>query len=222
MEYSVSVALWRQVTKRWSTLSPVFLAALMSTMLALQASAGTITGKVVGVSDGDTITVLDAARAQTKIRLAGIDAPEKSQAFGNRSKQHLSDLVFGKVVEIDWGKTDKYGRTVGKVTVGGKDANLSQVRAGLAWHYKAYEKEQSPKDRADYAQAEIDARTRKAGLWADANPIPPWDFRHGAGNASPEKRMEAGESCPCGGTATCTGKKGGTYCLTAGGKKKYL
>ncbi len=81
---------------------------LLSTILALPTLASTLQGKVVGVSDGDTLTVLDASNQERRIRLAGIDAPEKSQAFGSRSKQHLSDLVFGKTVVVDWNKTDKY------------------------------------------------------------------------------------------------------------------
>lgn len=104
--------------------------------------------------------------------------------------------------------------------IDGKDANLAQVQAGMAWHFKKYQKEQSPSDRASYAQAEIDARTRRIGLWVDANPIPPSDYRHGTGEASPEKRMQAGEVCPCGGTVSCTGPKGGEYCMTKGDKKK--
>lgn len=151
----------------------------LSFCIALPAFAASLAGKVVGVTDGDTITVLDAANVQHKIRLAGIDAPEKSQAFGQRSKEHMSALVFGKTVEVIWNKTDRYGRTIGKVVVAGQDANLDQVRSGLAWHYKAYEREQTPADRATYAQAETEARTRHVGLWQDANPTPPWDYRHG-------------------------------------------
>ncbi len=155
---------------------------LLATLLfcvAIPSFAASFVGKVVGVTDGDTITVLDAANVQYKIRLAGIDAPEKSQAFGQRSKEHMSMLVFGKTVEVIWNKTDRYGRTIGKVIVAGQDANLDQIRAGLAWHYRAYEKEQAPADRAAYAQAETEARTRHAGLWQDANPTPPWDYRRG-------------------------------------------
>ena len=96
------------------------------------ACAETITGKVIGVMDGDTIEVLDATKTPRRIRLAGIDAPEKAQPFGARSKQHLSDQVFGKQVEVLSNKTDKYGRTVGKVMVGGKDVNLEQVSSGFA------------------------------------------------------------------------------------------
>ena len=115
-------------------------------LLAGLACAETISGKVVGVMDGDTIEVLDATKTPHRIRLAGIDAPEKAQPFGARSKQHLSQQVFGKQVEVQSNKTDKYGRTVGKVMVGGKDAKLEQVVSGFAWHYKEYQKEQSVKD----------------------------------------------------------------------------
>jgi endonuclease YncB( thermonuclease family) len=181
--------------------------------------AGTITGKVVGVSDGDTITVLDASKAQHKIRLAGIDAPEKAQAFGNRSKQHLSDSVFGKNVEVISEKNDKYGRTVGKVMVNGKDANLEQIRAGLAWHYKEYAKEQSASDRDAYANAESSARSSKAGLWSDPRPLPPWEWRHG-GKDEPTAQSTA-SGCPCGGATFCTGSRGGQYCIAPNGKKKY-
>ena len=107
--------------------------------LALHTFAATIEGRVVGVADGDTITVLDTGKVQHKIRLAGIDAPEKAQPYGQTSKRSLSDLVYGKTVTVDTDKTDRYGREVGKVLVDGVDTNLEQVRRGLAWHYKAYQ-----------------------------------------------------------------------------------
>ena len=109
--------------------------------------AWTFEAKVVGISDGDTITVLDGNKVQHKIRVAGIDAPEKAQDFGNRSKEHLSDLVFGKTVSIPESKIDRYGRTVSRVMIGKTDAGLEQIKAGMAWHYKKYEIEQSPADR---------------------------------------------------------------------------
>jgi endonuclease YncB( thermonuclease family) len=137
-----------------------------------------ITGNVVGVADGDTITVLDADKVQYKIRLTGIDAPEKKQPFGNRSKQSLSDMVFNKTVTVETVKRDRYGRELGKVLAGGKDVNLEQVRAGLAWHYKAYERTQSATDRQAYADTENEAKAAKRGLWADSDPIPPWEWRH--------------------------------------------
>lgn len=166
---------------------------LLSLLLLSSAiHAETLSGRVVAVSDGDTITVLNADKDQHKIRVAGIDAPEKAQAFGNRSKQHLSHLVFGKSVSIEWTKRDRYGRVVGKIIVAAPedcpdashgcpkilDAGLAQVNAGLAWHYKQYAKEQSPEDREHYAAAEQRARENRVGLWRDENPVPPWEWRH--------------------------------------------
>lgn len=145
--------------------------------LACTAFAATIEGRVVAVADGDTITVLDADKVQHKIRLAGIDAPEKNQAFGQRSKESLSELVFSKTVTVQTDKRDKYRREVGKVLVDGVDANLVQVQRGLAWHYKAYEREQSASDRKAYADAENEASAARHGLWADVEPVLPWEFR---------------------------------------------
>jgi micrococcal nuclease len=184
-------------------------------LLACSVQAETLTGRVVGVADGDTITVLDANRQQHKIRLSGIDAPEKAQPFGARSKQSLSDLVFDKQVAVEWNKQDRYGRTVGKVLVNGIDANLAQVKAGLAWWYRDYAKEQSAADRRLYEQTEQQALVQRLGLWVDKNPTPPWDFRHGKAGADMDQR------CPCMGTVLCTGPKGGRYCLTGNGGKKY-
>jgi endonuclease YncB( thermonuclease family) len=141
------------------------------------AAAETITGLVVGVSDGDTITVLDEQNHQHKIRLASIDAPEKRQDFGNRSKQSLSDLAYRRQADVETGKTDRYGRQVGKVIVNGMDVNFEQVRRGMAWHYKAYEREQSVADRQAYAGAENIARVARKGLWALPSPVAPWEFR---------------------------------------------
>lgn len=139
--------------------------------------ARTYSGKVIGVTDGDTITVLDNAKRQHAVRLAGIDSPERKQAFGQRSRQSLSDMLFQKAVTIDTHKNDKYGREIGKVLLDGRDLNLEQLRRGMAWHYKAYDREQSPADREMYAATEDAARSARIGLWADARPIPPWDFR---------------------------------------------
>jgi endonuclease YncB( thermonuclease family) len=146
--------------------------------LALQAHADILTGKVIHVADGDTITVLDDTHTQHKIRLAGIDAPEKKQAFGNVSKQRLVDMVAGQSVAVEWVKVDKYGRKVGKVLLDGLDCNLVQVKRGLAWHYKQYQREQSPTDQQSYAAAEDLARAAQVGLWRDVDPTPPWEFRH--------------------------------------------
>jgi endonuclease YncB( thermonuclease family) len=146
----------------------------------------------VGVADGDTITVLGAGNQQTRIRLQGIDAPESRQAFGQASKRNLSDLIFGRQVVVEYEKTDQYGRTLGKVLTGGRDVNLEQVKAGLAWHYKYYQDEQPPDDRRLYAAAETEARSARRGLWADATPVPPWDFRRGKRAAVEEDREAVG------------------------------
>lgn len=153
------------------TVRTLLLLAFLS-ILANGTHADTLTGRVVGVTDGDTITVLDAAHQQHKVRLAGIDSPEKSQAFGQRAKQHLSRLVFDRTVAIEGSKLDRYGRLIGKVLVSSTDANLQLVRAGLAWHYKQYANEQSPTDRVLYAQAEDKrvAVTLDSGVMPHRNP----------------------------------------------------
>lgn len=156
-------------------------------MLSSSAMAETLLGRVVGVSDGDTITVLDASNAQHKIRLSGIDAPEKAQPFGQRAKESLSRLVFQKEVEVAWNKRDRYGRILGKVRVQPPDcrtcpktldAGQAQLSVGMAWWYRKYAMEQSPADRGTYEFEEREARARRAGLWQDPDPIAPWDWRH--------------------------------------------
>lgn len=142
-----------------------------------QVFADILQGRVVGIADGDTITVLDASNTQYKIRLAGIDAPEKKQPFGQVSKKSLSELVYDKSVQVDWSKTDRYGRLVGKVLVNDLDANLEQVKRGLAWHYSKYKKEQVFEDRLMYLHAQRDATEAKLGLWIEPNPIAPWEWR---------------------------------------------
>jgi endonuclease YncB( thermonuclease family) len=136
-----------------------------------------LTGRVVGVADGDTITVLDKTNTQFKVRLAGIDAPEKKQAFGNASKKSLSDLVFGQQVDVDWHKQDRYGRLIGKVIINDTDANLEQIKRDMAWFYRKYQNELILDDRLEYLHAEEYARNNSAGLWFDNDLIAPWDFR---------------------------------------------
>ena len=156
------------------------LASILFALFCQVALANEIQGRVVGVSDGDTITILDAKNQQHKVRLAGIDAPEKSQAFGQASKKQLSDLVYGKAVAVEWQKLDRYGRTVGKVLLDGFDVCLDQIRKGMAWHYKKYAGDQSAADRQTYAAVEAEAREARLGLWLYASPEPPWDYRHRA------------------------------------------
>ena len=132
----------------------------------------------MAIADGDTITVLDANQVQRKIRLEGIDAPEKKQAFGTRSRQTLGDLVAGKDVTVQWNKKDRYGRIIGKISVDHRDVCLEQIRRGMAWHYKQYARDQAPDDRGAYAEAEVAARVARAGLWHDVAPVAPWEWRH--------------------------------------------
>lgn len=135
-------------------------------------SANILTGKVVSVTDGDTIKILTKKNIQYKIRLNGIDAPERSQAFGKKSTRNLSRYVAGKVVNIHYTKKDKYGRTLGTIYIDNIDINLQQIKDGYAWVYRKY------CSRKDYYQAETYAKSRKLGLWYDKHPMPPWEYRH--------------------------------------------
>lgn len=137
-------------------------------------------GKVVGIADGDTLTLLDGARRQHRIRLDGIDAPERAQPFGQRARQSLAALAHEREAVAECPKTDKYGRSVCRVFVDGVDVGLEQVRRGLAWHYVRYAHEQSPQARADYARAEELARSGRTGLWSMRDPTPPWEYRRAA------------------------------------------
>ncbi len=130
-------------------------------------------GKVVGLTDGDRITVLHAGRGE-RIRLYGIDCPEKRQAFGTRAKQATSALVFGKIAEVEPVDQDRYGRTVVLVTVGATLVNEELVRPGLAWVYTRYCKRAVCRE---WERLEAEAREGRHGLWADPRPVPPWEFR---------------------------------------------
>jgi endonuclease YncB( thermonuclease family) len=138
---------------------------------AAAVAAEPLTGKVVRIADGDTITVLDAANVQHKVRLQGIDAPERGQPFGTVAREGLATMAMGKTVTVyDDGK-DKYGRTLGRIEIAGRDVNRQMVADGLAWHYVKFSKDKK------LANAERDARAAKHGLWADAAPVPPWEWR---------------------------------------------
>jgi endonuclease YncB( thermonuclease family) len=150
------------------------LMALASPLAALSAERY---GTVVGISDGDTLTLLDATKTQYRIRLDGIDAPERTQPHGQRARQSLAELAHGRVAHADCPKIDRYGRAVCRVIVDGVDVGLEQIRRGFAWHYTKYAHEQRTADREKYARAESDARSASIGLWSFSDPIPPWDFR---------------------------------------------
>ncbi len=139
------------------------------------------TGDVIGISDGDTITVLKD-KTQFKIRLYGIDCPEKGQAFSNKAKQFTSKMVFKKQVEIKPVTKDRYGRTVAWVYVEGKSLCEELLKAGLAWHYKKYSTDQV------LSVLEIKARKEKVGLWSDKNAIAPWDYRRSRKKAKTKRQ----------------------------------
>ncbi|MDM0013551.1 thermonuclease family protein [Variovorax sp. J22P168] len=157
--------------------------------LPLLAYAAPRTCRVVGISDGDTFTALcdnGIRQEQIRVRFNAIDAPERQQAFGTRARQALSQLIFGKEVDLDCPKTDPYGRSVCRVMVAPNsapdgprtlDAGLAMLTIGMAWWYRAYAGEQTPQERGQYEFAEQEARAKRAGLWRDADPMPPWQWR---------------------------------------------
>ena len=154
-----------------------FLCATGLLLCGLAAAQGAVTGRIVGVLDGDTVDLLDSDKQVRRIRLEGIDAPEKAQPFGAASARALAEIVYKHEVTAECGKRDRHGREICRVLVGDTDVCLEQVRAGMAWHFKRYAKEQ-PADRRDqYAEAELRATAARRGLWADSEPIPPWDWR---------------------------------------------
>lgn len=153
-------------------------------LLAVSASArADFEGQVVKVADGDTVTVLHN-RTQVRVRLGSIDAPEKRQAFGTRSQQHLSALVFGRTVRVAEDGKDRYGRTIGVLHVQGVNVNREMVKAGMAWAYTDY-----LNDRL-MPVLEIQARITGAGLWRDAHPVAPWQFRRNEAAARRAKKAQ--------------------------------
>jgi endonuclease YncB( thermonuclease family) len=149
-----------------------FILFLIVFQLSVMVPAAEIRGKVVAVLDGDTVTVLDDLdKAKFWIRLSGIDAPEKKQAFGSAAKKHLSGLVLGKMVSVRFKEVDRYGRIVGTTWIDGEDINLRMLRDGMAWHYSFFDK--TP----EYAEAERMAQNNKCGLWIERNPVNPHQFR---------------------------------------------
>jgi endonuclease YncB( thermonuclease family) len=148
---------------------------LLALALAVHGASGeTISGRVIGIADGDTLTILDAGKRQHKIRLAEIDAPERKQPFGTRSRQSLAALCFEKAAFVNDQGKDRYGRTIGRVNCAGVDANAEQVRQGMAWVFDRY-----VTDRALYS-LQREAKAARRGLWISDTPIPPWQWRDAA------------------------------------------
>lgn len=144
---------------------------LLFFLLLLSPGDEKIVGKIIGVTDGDTVVILTPEKTQIKVRLDAIDCPESHQAFGQRAKQFTSDFCFGKeAVLISHGK-DRYGRTLGLIIIGKDTLNYELLNAGYAWHYKQYNKEKR------LSEMELQARSKKLGLWVDKEPIAPWEFR---------------------------------------------
>lgn len=150
---------------------------VLLTFILSFAQTETITAKVVGVVDGDTVTVILPGGSQQQVRLQGIDAPELNQPFGAEARHYLSSLLLDKKIRLEWNKRDAYGRIIGKILISGHDVSLEMIRAGFAWHYKQYEGEQSVADRQLYAAAETEARASARDLWQGSAPVPPWNFR---------------------------------------------
>lgn len=155
---------------------PVVLFAAFLSLATSQSCASEFTGVVVGVADGDTLTVLTPQKDRVRVRLDQIDAPEKGQPFGERSRQSLAGLSFQKTVRIVDHGDDRYGRTIGTVFVDRLNVNVDQLRRGMAWVYVRY----AHQDRL--FAIEQDARKARRGLWADLNPVPPWDWRRRSSN----------------------------------------
>ena len=135
----------------------------------------------MGVHDGDSITVLLPFHTQLKVRLANIDAPELAQAFAQRSRQHLSELVLGRDVELHTYGLNRYGQILATVMLDGNDVNLEQVKSGSAWVYEKYIDQVDENTQTSYRAAQTAAQQERRGLWSDTQtPVPPWEFRHAA------------------------------------------
>jgi micrococcal nuclease len=160
-----------------STMKHLITALILILLPSCAPAAESYKARVVGISDGDTITVLKPDKTQVKIRLHGIDAPETGQDFGSKAKQLASELAFGKDVTIKPVDTDRYGRAVAEVILpDGRSLNREMVERGMAWWYRHY----APSD-VILNRAEVSARKVKLGLWSQPNPVPPWDWRRGTG-----------------------------------------
>ena len=167
-------------------------ALLFSTCLVKpQNNSDKLTVKIVGISDGDTVTALFLNDGvQRKIRLATIDAPEFNQPFGKKSKKNLSDLVYKKKAVVLSHDKDKYGRIVAELIVDDININVEQIKRGFAWHYKFHARSQDREKRLVYSQAEKLAREKRLGLWQIDNPTPPWDFRKSQKNKNRNYKKE--------------------------------
>lgn len=178
---------------------------LIAILLAVSSQAQTLSGRVVKVTDGDTITIF-ADRAQHKVRLGEIDAPERGQPFGNKARQALAGLVANQIVDVEVTDTDRYGRLIGQISVDGTDVNRKMVANGFAWVYRQYLTDQS------LLEDEARAREARVGLWTASHPIPPWEWRRGTrqSDSRPEPRTShdgCGRMRTCGEMLSCAQAK---------------
>jgi endonuclease YncB( thermonuclease family) len=150
-----------------------YLIALLCLLAAfISCAEEVLKGKVIRVSDGDTIVILTESNRQVKIRLHGIDCPESQQDFGTRAKQFTAGLVFAKTVKVEVLNEDRYGRSIGLITLpDGRLLNKELLKAGLAWHYKKHDQSK------EFAELEDNARSKKIGIWSMSNAVAPWEFR---------------------------------------------
>jgi endonuclease YncB( thermonuclease family) len=159
-------------------------------------SSSPLTGTVTRIVDGDTIDLVDDNSTPHRVRLQSIDAPEFRQAFGKASRLNLETLISGRRVSVEWHKVDQHNRIVGKILLDAHDICLEQVKAGLAWHYKQFEDEQSEVDRKLYDEAEQKARAEHLGLWQDVSPLAPWEFRHNGNSDKANAKTDTANSIP--------------------------
>jgi endonuclease YncB( thermonuclease family) len=171
---------------------------LLASLFLMQAAASaaelrTLDVFVTRIIDGDTLVAIDSNRLEHRVRLAGIDAPERGQPFGERSRQNLATLAHNQSLRLEWSKVDRYGRLVATILLAQGcpgascaqlDINLAQIQGGFAWHYVAFQAEQTEPTRREYAAAEQTARAGGLGLWVDLEPVAPWNWRAGPATAA--------------------------------------
>ena len=165
---------------------PFLLVAFLALVWGDLVRAESLTGQVVAVADGDTLT-LSAATGRVIVRLGGIDAPEGLQPHGGASRAALARLVNGRAVILNTTKHDRYGRRVGQLTVDGQDVGLQMIQGGHAWAFRHYLKELPKARRSEYEQAEAVAKAAGRGLWASPEPVPPWEWRAGHQKGAPRR-----------------------------------
>ncbi len=168
-------------------------------LLSLPASAAAVSGRVIRVSDGDTLTLRTATREIVEVRLAEIDAPERGQPWGDEAKEALAEMTFGEVVRAEVQTTDSNGRKVARVYLANRDINRELVEDGHAWVYPRYLRDET------LLEDEGSAREEGLGLWglSEARRVPPWEWRRQYGSDGPRRSQRCGAKRYCGEMASC-------------------